>query len=225
MSDAEKDVSNCVETVNGFYLDPINPTADQISIDDIAWGLSRISRFAGHTITAVPYNVAQHCVYVSELAEAWLDGRIELDDAALHYKQKDLHTRFYKTFQGQELILKCLMHDGHESYTGDIPSPIKRLPGMKEVIKGIEIAIDKAIYECFNISENDSDTEQLIKYFDKLAQAIEAYQFMPDRGRRWKGLPKPTLMMIQQFPHPKPSLESYNLFLKRYWDVLPIFKV
>jgi hypothetical protein len=43
-----------------------------IVIEDIAWALSRMPRFSGHSIPYVPYSVAQHCIQVAEdLKELW----------------------------------------------------------------------------------------------------------------------------------------------------------
>jgi 5'-deoxynucleotidase YfbR-like HD superfamily hydrolase len=51
-------------------------------LTDIAWSLSRQPRFAGHTITRLPYNVAHHSVFVSEIVQSlctWVDetGHVE----------------------------------------------------------------------------------------------------------------------------------------------------
>ena len=40
-----------IETVSGRYVDPEKPEYSDLLIDDMAWALSRTSRFAGHTIT------------------------------------------------------------------------------------------------------------------------------------------------------------------------------
>jgi hypothetical protein len=58
-----------LETVNGNIINPCNPDPNAIDIHDIAWALSRMPRFAGHTITEIPYTVAQHSIYVSEILE------------------------------------------------------------------------------------------------------------------------------------------------------------
>lgn len=50
----------------GGRVDLLHPRPEQFSIEDIARGLSRVNRFAGHTHE--PYSVAQHSVTVSRLA-------------------------------------------------------------------------------------------------------------------------------------------------------------
>jgi hypothetical protein len=60
-------MSAIIETVTGKFVDIENPNRDDINLVDIAWALSRISRFAGHTITPIPYTVAQHSVLVARM--------------------------------------------------------------------------------------------------------------------------------------------------------------
>ena len=66
-------------------------------LEDIAHALSNTCRFAGHCSEF--YSVAEHSVLVSKLME-------ELD-------------------LGDPMI--GLMHDGHEAYLSDVPSPLKQL--------------------------------------------------------------------------------------------------
>lgn len=52
-------------TSTGRTIDLLNPSEDQIDIEDIATALSRICRFGGHS--SVFYSVAQHSVLVMHL--------------------------------------------------------------------------------------------------------------------------------------------------------------
>lgn len=208
-----EDISLCIETVSGKIVNPDNPNVDSIDFLDIAWALSRQPRFAGHSITEIPYNVAQHSVYVSELTEKILNGDIKIDDAAVSFAAQrisDVSNEFIiKT------IIKSLFHDGHEAYTSDIPSPIKRIPTLYETLKVIEQKLDEAIYAHLNLEPMHDEEKIIIKYCDKIAQSIEAYQYMPSRGKNWN-LPKPSITMLQKFPAPLPPLESYQLFISRF---------
>lgn len=207
------DVSLCIETVTGKLVNPANPSLDAICVDDIAWALSRIPRFAGHTVTETPYNVAQHSVYVSELVSQLLYGHVNfahIDDGL-----KIIRERINFGGQVQLVAIKALFHDGHEAYFGDIPSPIKKIPALRDTFKMLETKLDEAIFKHLEVDPMSEDEKRVIKYCDKLAQAIEGYQFMPSRGLNWI-LPTPTLTMIQKFPAPMKPLDSYRAFLERY---------
>ena len=85
-------------THSGRRIDLPSPQRGQVHIVDVAVQLSRIPRFVGATLE--PWNVAAHSLHCSALAEA--------DGASL---------------QAQ---LAALLHDAHEAYMGDIPSPFKQ---------------------------------------------------------------------------------------------------
>lgn len=54
-----------IATVTGKVIDYLNPDPDQLSLDDIARGLSRAPRYAGQTDR--PYSVLQHSLLVAHL--------------------------------------------------------------------------------------------------------------------------------------------------------------
>ena len=209
------DVSARLETVSGRLVNPTDPQSTEICLEDIAWGLSRIPRFAGHTITEVPYNVAQHSVYVSTLVERALnsDGAFaELEDWST-LQERLGRVRLVDGWAMASLY--ALLHDSHETYLGDIPSPIKRIPELQETFKLLELGFDHAIRSHFGLDEPADDVRVIVRYFDKLAQAIEGYQFMRSRGVNW-ALPVPTLTLLQKFPAPLTAFQSYKAFLERY---------
>ena len=213
------DVSQLLETVSGQLINPTDPAADAITIEDIAWALSRIPRFAGHTITEVPYNVAQHSVYVSKLLETFYRNKGKFDDFPNLDALVDLAAEAFTGFNFDEeqkyLMLVALLHDAHEAYLGDIPSPVKKIPELREAIHLMELKFDLAICNKFGIVEPNDAQRKLIKFFDKLAQAIEGYQFMRSRGVNWN-LPRPGLILLQDFPPPKTALCSYQDFMQRF---------
>lgn len=103
---------------NCFRLD--QPTALTATQDDICTALSRIPRFNGHTKKV--YTVAQHSVAAYRIANAW---RLN-----------------------PELCAAALLHDAHEAYIGDVPTPVKSfLTGIKE----LAYSVDRAIGESFDV--------------------------------------------------------------------------
>ncbi len=187
-----------LETVKGNMIDVENPNPDQIDVEDIAWGLSRLSRFAGHTITEIPYNVAQHCLFVSEICNEMKE--------MINNPRKDL------------VCQHALLHDAAEAYIGDIPSPIKHIPTFHPIIKTIEENLMNAICQRFGLETLTQEEFALIKHADKIAQRIEAHAFMSSRGKDWK-LPEVTLEQLQKFSEPKNSLCSYNEYIRTFYKL------
>lgn len=86
-----------IQTLGGNWLDLANPDPAHIRFRHVAMVLARVPRFAGHTERGV-YSVAQHCV---EGARAIL---------------RDGH--------GRDAAFAFLLHDAHEAYIGDMPTPL-----------------------------------------------------------------------------------------------------
>ena len=157
------------ETASGTLIDLEDPKMEDIKIEDIAWALSRQSRYAGHTMCRTPYTVAQHTVMVSRYVEealtpgshlnvvftTWLEKQLQktinLPEAqtwsehltVMEQRIADEHRRSY-AFHG-------LMHDFAEAYLVDLPTPVKRLSGVYEVYKAHELRFDALIYLRFNL--------------------------------------------------------------------------
>jgi 5'-deoxynucleotidase YfbR-like HD superfamily hydrolase len=212
-----------LETVTGKVVNVIEPSPDQICIDDIAWGLSRMPRFCGHTITEVPYNVAQHSVFVAQEVRnifndvfRGLEGYPELKP--FHQEINDLHL---SSIEPYATILMAALHDGSEIYTGDIPSPVKQIPELRTIVKKVEHKLMSAIYQAFNLPEPTELQEKIIKHADKIAQKIEAHAFMQSRGNHWPNMPHISLEKLQKFEAPKKALDSYHEFMNffnQYYD-------
>ena len=210
-----------LETVTGKVVNVIEPSPEQICIDDIAWGLSRMPRFCGHTITEVPYNVAQHSIFVAQevrniFNDVDLNGYPELKH--LQKEINDLHTSSAEPYA---TILMAALHDGSEIYTGDIPSPVKQIPELRTIVKKVEHKLMAAIYQAFNLPEPTELQEKIIKHADKIAQKIEAHAFMQSRGNNWPNMPHISLEKLQKFEAPKKALESYHEFMSffnQYYD-------
>ena len=115
-SDGRPDTA--IDTKSGLVLDFADPDPSQISLEDIAAGLSMVCRFGGQALAF--YSVAQHAVLVRRLVEQ--AGRSDLALSALH-------------------------HDSHEAYACDIPAPLKRVirEAYKPVADRLDAAIAHAL--------------------------------------------------------------------------------
>lgn len=189
MPNAPHITSTTIETVTGKFVDICNPDPSQIDIHDIAWSLSRMPRFVGHTITKIPYCIAQHCMLVAE--------------------------RIQKAYPTDiELILKGLLHDAAECYTSDLPSPLKNVPEIRPIIKKIEKQLDDVIFKSLNMLPITEEEHKIIKTFDKISQKIEGYAFMNSRGMYWDGMPEVSIVDLQNFEPPLSNIDAYEKFLK-----------
>lgn len=226
-----------IETVSGRQIDLMNPSVGDINIDDVAWGLSRQVRFAGHTITDIPYSVAQHSVHVANIVQAAVTPGTDLHN---RYKQftraceaelaltsalssenapwlacsLEGNAGLFATFGG-------LLHDASEAYLIDLPSPVKRLPGISEAYLQVEKTMMDKIHEAFNLPYHDKwprtkeAAEHIIHWADLYARALEAYHFMPSRGANW-GMEKPSIAELHGFRQPIPSLQAYHEFIQKF---------
>lgn len=189
-----------LETVTGKFVDLINPDPADICIEDIAWSLSRLARFNGHTIQALPYTVAQHSIVVAE-------------EAARLMK---LYNPKVTEAELSRIALLGLLHDASEAYTGDVAGPLKKIPDFRVIIKRIEHTIQEAIYKALNIASPSEADERIVKEADLIAQRVEAYNFMVSRGMNWSNMPEVSIIKLQQFEMPTQSVKMYERFLSLY---------
>lgn len=113
-----------METVSGIYVDVANPKKEDVRLTDIAWSLSRQPRFAGHTITRLPYNVAHHSVFVSEIVQAlctWVDEEGYVDRREYFADRAKNSTRvvpppFFDVFQDSSWNSIARVSDAWQSF-------------------------------------------------------------------------------------------------------------
>lgn len=111
-------------TFTGRRVFPFEVKVSDVDIQDIAHSLGMQVRFNGHVSRF--YSVGEHCIRIS--------------DALL------------RDFGDPLLALKGLLHDGGETYTGDIIRPIKNsLHEVEAVLKSAEDRNERAIMEHFGI--------------------------------------------------------------------------
>jgi hypothetical protein len=139
-----------IETRSGKGINLLDPDPDSLTIEDIAHGASNQCRFGGHVKQF--YSVAEHSLLCAHLAR---DLDIE--------KQRSI-----------------FLHDAHEAYLGDIPTPIKRmLSGFTEIVD----LFDQALVKRFDLEAGFDFSE--LKAIDHLALSIEAKDLMPYNKANW----------------------------------------
>jgi hypothetical protein len=118
---------NTLITYTGRLVDITDPQPITIFPVDIAVGLSRAPRFAGHTKQL--YSVAQHSDWCRQQAE-------------IQYPNNP------------QLAFKVMLHDAHEYLLCDIPTPVKQLVSGYEVLAK---KLQAAIHIRFGISISKDD--------------------------------------------------------------------
>lgn len=247
--------TNCTETASGTIIDLADPHPDDIKIADIAWALSRQNRFAGHTIAKKPYSVGQHTVQVSRIAEQalrpgnefngmfvrYLEGEINMWATADDQEQDEIDLEvsrwsgYMETLRVklddskiQTIAFHALMHDFAEAYLVDLPTPVKRLPGVYEAYRAAEKKMDEVIFKKFELAYADKWPafrefgEVVVKWADMIALKIEAYHMMPSRGLTWN-LPQeqPSLQILNAFRWPIDSEQACGELIARFEELKP----
>jgi len=92
-----------MRTASGQWVSLLDPQPHMIALDDILVAASRIIRFNGHSVVTL----AEHSCRVHDLVRH-------------HYEVTD-----------PRILRAALMHDAHEAYVVDVPSPLKA--AMREI--------------------------------------------------------------------------------------------
>jgi uncharacterized protein len=187
-----------IDTASGVRLDLDNPSPEDIRIEDIAGGLSKVCRFGAQPLEY--YSVAQHALLVQRLV-------VE----AGH----------------QELALAALHHDSHEAYLCDIPSPLKRkISADTDVYDEACKTLDRVIADAFGFEwpEHGSPEQRVIKQADRQALLIEAARLLPDHGEALRGDLGPGDEMLGELApleEPLPPAEAQARFLEAHKELVP----
>ena len=135
--------------LSGRRLDLLDPSPFDIEIEDIAHGLSRVSRWNGQTLGEHSFSVAQHSVLVLDIFCA----KVPQSPA---------------TYQ-----LHALLHDAPEYVIGDLISPFKTAVGMD--YKSLERKLEHAVHLRFGLKADPGpDLHKRIKVADITAAYWEA---------------------------------------------------
>lgn len=168
-----------IQTRKGRKFDLLNPTADAVDVDDVAFALARINRFTGHAHTGhelgLGYTVAQHCVLTSQAI-------------------RDLCPHNLKGTRYEDLLaLEALVHDAPEAYVGDVAAPLKAaMRAIRHPYQSpfdiIEERVWTAVAAAFRVP---ADANPLVKLVDLRLLATEARSFMYPVHPDWKSTVRP----------------------------------
>ncbi len=149
-----------LETFTGIKFHVMQPSAEEVCIEDIAHALSMIPRFGGQARRF--YSVAAHSLHVLSMA--------------LRHSVADV-----KTERGSRIARYCLLHDAAEAYLGDMVRPLKlSMPDYR--------AAEERVFDCilarFGLSRGDEP--HFLKTIDNMALATEARDLVLSGGTEWR---------------------------------------
>lgn len=214
--------ASCIETVSGRYVDLVNPDPSTIHVTDIAWGLSRMPRYVGHTLGEVPYSVAQHCVEAVKTVQS-----LATDDAKFEHLQIWAAKYFDETeirkingpfwwSQDKQILQHVLMHDASEAFITDVPTPLKQSEEIREVYGTLETKMMHAVHDSLGMLpyKKGSLTDIVVRWVDLWQLTVEAHHLMPSRGRGWRKTYTLEPHLLNNFTKPKMPLEAFTDFMK-----------
>ena len=179
--------------LSGRSLDLLHPDPADVDIRDVAHGLARVARWNGQTHGPHTFSVAQHSVFVEEIAGVLNPGVSTADRLA------------------------ALLHDGPEYVIGDLISPFKAVLG--DGYKAVEHRLLDAIHRRFGLPPPDARVTALVKAADRIAAFVEAVQlagFTRDEAERVFGEPPGLDAVGRPFLVPLGSEDARRLFLARF---------
>ena len=147
------------------YFDRLDEPDAFPGIELTAHALGQVNRFGGHTKRL--YSVAEHSLLVTALAVK----------------------KYGDDLDGQEiteLALACLMHDVHEAFIGDVPTPVKEILG--DAWYALESRIERAVRAHFGVQVASETWREQVKQCDLIALATERAYLMPQAEGEWPAL-------------------------------------
>lgn len=145
-------------TASGKAIDLLVLDPSQLCIRDIAYSLSNINRFYGHTLR--PISVAEHSLITCEIM-------------ARHFG-----------INSPSVLMATLLHDAHEALIGDVAQPVKQLLG--PAWRDEEDRIQRIVLKRFGVYSAYMTHRHTIRDADLYALTGEREQLMhPDIEDRW----------------------------------------
>ena len=182
--------------LSGRKLDILSPSPFDIEIEDIALGLSRVTRWNGQTTGKYPYSVAQHSILVEEL---------------FNIEYPDLDKKWN---------LAALLHDAPEYVIGDLITPFKY--ALNNSYRFVEDNLMKAIYLRFGLPALlPRHIETKIKKIDKSLAWFEAVDLAGYKEKEAsKIIKKPNLNSKHQIIVALSANDIQKKFLKRFQEII-----
>lgn len=186
--------------LSGRRLDLINPSAMDIEIEDIAHGLSRVSRWNGQTTGDHAFSVAQHSILVEKIC-ATLEPKAD-----------------------PAWLLSALLHDASEYVVGDMISPFKNALGVD--YRSFEDKLMQAIHIRFGLPAAAPPLlKKFIKRADKASAYLEATQiagFSEAESRKFFGAPP--LQVRDWKIDILPPNEAKKSYLRRFGELIAVIQ-
>ncbi len=147
-------------TASGRKFYPLDPSPDDICVEDTARGLGNLCRYAGQIGLDTGYqfySVAEHSVIVSQYVEKLAISML-------------LPVRVVDAWAWEGLF-----HDGTEAYIGDVTRPLKYTRTMRGYRK-CEVRVEAALFEAFGVRPT-AESRAAVKSIDDriLRDEIEAF--------------------------------------------------
>ena len=182
--------------LSGRKLDILSPSPFDIEIEDIALGLSRVTRWNGQTTGKYPYSVAQHSLLVEELFN-------------IEYPNLD-----------KKWNLGALLHDAPEFVIGDLITPFKY--ALNNSYRYVEDNLMKAIYLRFGLPALlPRHIESKIKKIDKALAWFEAIDLAGYKVKEATQIIKrPNLNSKHQIIVALSANDIEKRFLKRFQEII-----
>lgn len=184
--------------LSGRRLDLLNPSPEDIEIEDIAHGLSRVARWNGQTKGVHAFSVAQHSLLVELLFCAMNPDASRKERRA------------------------ALLHDAPEYVVGDMISPFKAVIGGD--YKSVENRLLAAIHLRFGLSADLTTSLTLaIKQADGVAayhEAVTLAGFNEHDAYGIFGAPPQGISLQAELLEPLPSEKAKLAFLDRFSTLL-----
>ncbi len=182
--------------LSGRKLDILSPTPFDIEIEDIALGLSRVTRWNGQTTGKYPYSVAQHSVLVEEL---------------FNIEYPDLDKKWN---------LAALLHDAPEYVIGDLITPFKY--ALNNSYRFVEDNLMKAVYLRFGLPALlPKHIEAKIKKIDKALAWFEAVDLAGyEEKEASRIIKKPNLNSKHQIIVALSANDIEKRFLKKFQEII-----